>query len=168
VNWKAGIMAVTGGAAMAMGCSPPRSADSDTAQKGLAHKAREWRAPIVATTSNRDVLSYMGSPSGFFQVADGCLAFIDVAGARHTPVFGRRGGGPVPGPDGLIWGGRKIRYGEKLITSGGSAPRNLEINEEARQNCPSPFLVIGSFLPRSKQELHEMLARRRAAAPKSD
>jgi hypothetical protein len=51
---------------------------------------------------------------------------------------------------------------------GGAAPRDLEIDEEARRNCPGPYQVISGVSPRSQQELDEMLAHRRAAAPKSE
>jgi hypothetical protein len=159
MKWKA--LALVAGT-VAGACSNPPVPE----QKPTAKQAPAWRAPIVATTPNKDVLSYMASPSGWFQIIDGCLAFIDISGARNTPVFGRGGGGPVPGPDGLLWGGRTFRYGEKLRMGGGAAPRNLEINEEARRNCPGPYQVISGVSPRSKAELDEIRSRRKPAAPR--
>jgi hypothetical protein len=167
MSWKA-VTLVAVAAAVAAGCSNPPAAESMPAQKPRAQQASTWRAPIVATTSNREVLSYLASPSGSFQIIDECLAFISISGIRYTPVFGRGSGSPVPGPDGILWGGRTFRYGEKLVMGGGSAPRDLEINEEARRNCPGPYQVISGVSPRSKQELDEILSRRKPPPPKPD
>jgi hypothetical protein len=108
------------------------------------------------------LLSRLASTTGFFRIVEGCLSFTDEAGQSASPVFGRGPGSPVAGPDGLIWGGRKIRYGEEVRLGGSSAPRDLEIDEVARRGCPGPFVAIYGFPPRNAEELEAMLAQRKA------
>jgi hypothetical protein len=132
----------------------------------MAEQEEPVEPPMVARTPNRDVLGYLASPSGSFAVIDGCLSF-NRGETTYTPVFPEKSA-LVFSRTGFSWGGRKVRFGENVVMGGGQAPRGLEINEEAKRQCGGPFIVIKSFPPRSKQELDEILSRRKPPPPKPD
>jgi hypothetical protein len=149
MSWRAAVLGLSGLAPMLACCSNPAPSPSPPAEGTAARPAHEWRPPIIATAPlGRD---YLAAPTGSFEIADGCLSF-DVGEMSYTPVFDRSAP-PHAGPGGLIWGGRLIRYGEKVRMGGGQAGPDVEIDADARRKCPGPFTIISSFPPRDATEL---------------
>jgi hypothetical protein len=127
------------------------------AERAAAQPPKTWRAPTIASAVLRR--GYLAASTGVFEIVDGCLSF-DVGEVRYTPVF-NRSSPPLADPEGLVWGGRRIRYGEKVRMGGGQARPDLEIDAEARRKCPGPFTIISSFPPRDARELEALQKRRK-------
>lgn len=163
---KSKLLVLLGWAVLSSGCSNPFAPEPEP-EPTLARNAEQdvpVEPPIIARTSNRDVLGYLASLTGSFRVIDGCLSF-ERGETTYTPVFPSKSA-LVFSRTGFAWGGRKIRFGEKVRMGGGQAQRWLEIDEEAKRKCRGPFIVINNFPPRSKQELDEILSRRKPPPPK--
>jgi hypothetical protein len=157
MSWKGAVLGLSGLAPVLASCSNPPPPPSQPGERAAAQPSDTWLAPVIATAVlDRD---YLAAGTGSFEIVDGCLSF-DVGEVSYTPVF-NRSAPPLAGPDGLVWGGRKVRYGEKVRMGGGQAPPNLEIDPGARQKCPGPFTIISSFPARDRKELEALQKRRK-------
>jgi hypothetical protein len=157
MSWRGAVLLFSGLAPMLASCSSPPPPPSQPAERAAAQPSETWLAPIIATAVlDRD---YLAAPTGAFKIVDGCLSF-DVGDVSYTPVF-NRSAPPLAAPDGLVWGGRKIRYGEKVRMGGGQGPPDLEIDSETRRKCPGPFAIISNFPARDAKELEALQKRRK-------
>ena len=163
MNWKAAVLGLAGWAPMLACCSAPSPAPSQPAEDGAIPSSDAWQPPTIVTTPL--IRDYLASPTGSFEIVDGCLSF-DVGEVSYTPVFVETIP-PQARPDGLVWGGRHIRYGEKVQMGGGGAPRDLQIDPEIRRKCPGPYTMITSFPPRNRGELEALMAKAEARRHRS-
>lgn len=157
MSYRAAVLGLIGLAPILACCSSPAPPPSQPAESSVAEPPQAWRPPVIATAVLRR--DYLAAPTGSFEIVDGCLSF-DVGEVSYTPVF-NRSAPPLAAPDGLVWGGRRIGYGEKVRMGGGQAPLDLEIDAEARRKCPGPFTIISSFPPRDAAELEALQDRRK-------
>ena len=157
MSWKGAVLALSGLAPMLACCSNPSPPPSQSAENAAARQPGAWRPPVIATAVLHR--GYLAAPTGAFEIVDGCLSF-DVGEVSYTPVF-NRSAPPLAAPDGLVWGGRKIRYGETVRMGGGQAPPDLEIDAETRRKCPGPFMIISNFPARDAKELEALQKRRK-------
>jgi hypothetical protein len=135
-------------AALASCSSPPPAGNGAGADVPAGERASgtAWRKPIVVTAERTGYppgMAHMARFTGAFRIVDGCVMFGGPEG-WYLPVF-NPAAPPKPTPEGLVWGPRTLRWGERYMIGGGGEPDSLQVNEEARRSCRGQFIRASFF-----------------------
>ena len=118
---------------------PYRQARYGSGAGGRIASGGEWRPPVIATVKG-DATNHFARIGGAFEIVNGCLSFVRGSDV-YVPVF-NRDAPPVATPEGLVWGGRPLRYGQQYAFGGGTRPASLPVNEEAMRVCRGTFVKL--------------------------
>jgi hypothetical protein len=130
----------SGPVALLAACSGPTAKpDTGPEQAVASPAAEEWRPPVIATVEE-DTTNNFARLGGAFEIVNGCLSFVS-GSEIFVPVFNRKAP-PVATPEGLVWGGRTLRYGQQYTFGGGTRPASLPVNEEAKRACRGIFVKL--------------------------